>query len=247
MLLLPKSYWHVQQTEKKGRGIFATKDIPAGKVVGDYIGKVIHEKDEDKYDKMGDPFYLMYYNHEALVHPDPKTPGIHIINHSCTPNLWMYTYKGHTLYFSLRRIFAGEELTVSYLLSPQDKDCNPCEDICHCDAVLCFRTMHLSEKEYNEWEKFDDAIEKETKPEPVEFGKTLPILDAYPEVIPDNSIYTLFGSKNNYSLRVNDKKLPTVHGLRRIIRQSGRTVAFPKMNLRVHGVMHDLLISETLS
>lgn len=245
MLLLADKDWEVRTSEGKGRGIFVKKNIAGGKVIGDYIGKTIRVADEDNYDK-GEHFYTMYYSDNASIFPDSKKPGIHLFNHSCAPNCWMYTYRGHTLYFTLRHIFAGEELTVSYLLSPQDKYCNPCTHLCHCGATFCFQTMHLSDEKYKKWEKFHDDEAEKTRRERVTYGQILEKLDDYPGSIPDNPIYTLFGAKEKYAVSIAAKKVPSTKEVRNIIRETGRTIAFTHLNLRIHGVLDNLLISETL-
>jgi len=219
-----------------------TKDVPAGKVVGDYIGKVITEAEEDKYDNDGH-FYLMYYHNNASIYPNLRKPGIHLINHSCTPNVWMYTYMGHTLYFAIRHIFAGEEINVSYLLSPQDKDCKPCNHLCHCNGVICYHTMHLSEEQYDRWITFHDKEAAKTKRSRVAFGKTLPLLAHYPEAIEDNPVYTLFGATHEKPEIMTDTSVPDKETLRRTIRETGRTLFLPKLNLLIYGIQEDLLIS----
>lgn len=246
MFLLPKDSWEIKKTPKKGRGVFTTKDIQPGTVIGDYIGKVIPSKDEDKYDN-GKHFYLMYYHDRAGIFPNPKKPGIHLLNHSCTPNSWMYTYKGHTLYFAIRRIFAGEELTVSYLLSPQDSDCNPCNHLCHCGNTLCSGTIHLTQKWYDAWLDLDEKEAKKTKNERVQFGKMLPLLSTYPDSIPDDPFYTLFGKAGKSPYIVSSKELPSLLKIRTFIRETGKIIEFPTLNLRVLGVLHGQIISESIS
>lgn len=243
MILLPADSWEIRKTGKRGKGIFITKDIPAGTVVGDYIGKIVPEAEEDKYDNAGH-FYLMYYHSNASIFPNLRKPGIHLINHSCTPNVWMYTYMGHTLYFAIRHIFPGEELNVSYLLSPQDKDCNPCNHLCHCNGVICYHTMHLSKEQYERWETFHDQEAAKTKRSRVTYGKTLPLLSHYPEVIEDNPVYTLFGALHEKPETMNDTSIPDKATLRRIIRETGRTLFFPNLNLLIYGIQEDLLISK---
>ncbi len=246
MMLLPKDYWEIRNSEGKGRGIFARKDIEAGVIIGDYLGKIIRPEEEDTYDS-GEHFYSMYYHDRASVFPKLNQPGIHLFNHSCTPNCWMYTYKGHTLYFAIRHIFKNEELTIHYLLSPLDKYCKPCTHLCDCGATICFHTMHLSEEKYKKWEKFHDDEAKKTERERVKFGQELKKLDVYPESIPDNPIYTLFGAKGKHAAYVSTHKVPSVNEVRKLIRETGRTLAFPKANLCIHGVLDNLLISEVLS
>ena len=245
MFLLSKEYWEVGQTGKKGRGVFAQKDIDAGTIIGDYIGKIIRESEEDNYDN-GRHYYLMYYNDHASIYPKPRTAGVHLINHSCTPNTWMYTYKGHTLYFAIRHIFAGEELTVSYALSSEDSDCKPCAHLCHCKSSMCTGTMHLTKERYEKWEAFDRQVDKKTRKRPVTFGTDLPLLSSYPKDIPDNTIYTLFGSMYHESLELEDKEVPPMQELRAKIRQTGRTLAFPNLNLYILGILDNHIVSQTI-
>lgn len=246
MLLLSDGFWKMRDTLKKGRGIFTEKDIEPGVVIGDYIGKVIKTSEEDTYEDDKN-FYTMYYHDYASIYPsDTNKPGLHIINHSCTPNTWMYSYRGHTLYFAIRKIFKEEELTVSYLLSPRDEACNPCTHICACESVVCTKTMHLSQEEYKKWKAYDDDLSKKTKRERIRYGKELPLLTKYPNTIPDHPIYALFGSASQSSNRFTDKKLPAVAKIRKHIRETGRTLSFPALQKRVLGVQNGVIISETL-
>src|SRR5882672_6267951 len=175
MILLSQDAWEIKMTQKKGRGIFIKNPIAAGTVVGDYIGRVIRTAEEDTHEKENG-LYLTYYHVYASLYPlDVKAPGIHLVNHSCAPNCWMYIYKGHTLFFALRHIFAGEELTVSYLLSPEDL-CNPCTHRCHCKSIICYTTMHLSKDSYTKWHAFETKQAKQTKRARIRYGKVLPKL-----------------------------------------------------------------------
>jgi uncharacterized protein len=246
MVLLPEDSWEVKDVAGKGRGLFAKKDIPPGTIIGDYLGKIIRPEDEEQYDN-DDHFYLMYYHDTASVYPDLSTPGIHLLNHSCAPNTWMYTYYGHTLYFAIRKIFAGEELTVSYLLSPQDKDCNPCTHLCSCNSVICFTTMHLSDERYKAWEKVHDEQAEKTPREEVTYDQMLKPLASYPDSLPDHPIYTLYGSREKEVAILEETALPSLQEIRTAIRETGKTLAFPKMNLHIHGVLDTTLISEVLT
>jgi len=136
MFLLGKDFWQIKKTNKKGNGVFAKKNILQGTVISDYLGKVIKMSEYD-LDLDKDGLYLMYFSDRAGIYPDLTTPGPHLINHSCTPNCWMYIYRGHTLFFALRDIKPGEELTISYLLSPKDESCNNCTHVCKCDSEFC--------------------------------------------------------------------------------------------------------------
>jgi hypothetical protein len=241
MILLDQKFWEIKVTPKKGRGVFATKAIPAGRVIGDYLGKVIRTATEATSDKDG--LYLMYYHNQAAIYPtDVNAKGIHLLNHSCAPNCWVYTYKGHTLFFSLRHIFAGEELTISYLLSPDDF-CNPCPHQCRCEESHCSGTMHLSKGRFAKWNRFVSLQSKQTKKGRISYGKELPKLTSYPDTIADQPIYSLFGATQKPSLKLAAKKLPPNFKIRKLIRDTGRTLLFPNLKTNILGVVDDVIYS----
>lgn len=193
MFLLKDDSWEAKRVKGKGLGVFAKKEIKRSTVIGDYLGKVIQTKDYDlSKDKNG--LYLMYFSDEASIYPDLKKPDIHLLNHSCAPNCWIYVYKGHTLFFALRKIKPGEELTISYLLNPNDGTCNPCNHVCKCRSKGCTGTMHLSKNKYARWQKFQSDQKRHTRRSKFVFGKNLPRLSSYPEIIPFDSIYEALSS-----------------------------------------------------
>lgn len=242
MLLLDTHSWEVRITKGKGKGLFTKNVILPGTIIGDYLGKIIHPMDADMYEK-GKHFYLMYYSDTAGIFPDLSTPDLYLINHSCTPNCWIYTYKGHTLFFALRKIFPGEELTISYLLSPQDEFCKPCTHICSCNGIICYQTMHLSPKRFNEWRTVYKEVTRKTKKMPVQRDHDLPALPSYPENITDHPIYSLFGNPHEAPEEILSATLPSLSVLRSMIRSSGKYLLFPKLSLCIAGVIDDKLIA----
>ena len=193
MFLLKDDCWQIKKTKGKGYGVFAKKEIKTGTVIGDYLGKVINIAEYDlNNDKKG--LYLMYFTDQASIYPNLQKPGIHLLNHSCRPNCWIYTYRGHTLFFALIKIEPDEELTISYLLSPKDETCKPCTHTCKCGSKFCTGTMHLSKDKYERWQKFQNEEKKKTKTAKVVFGKNLPKLASYPKKIPNNPIYAMICS-----------------------------------------------------
>ena len=110
MLLIPESSWELRGRAfssddfgKGNRGIFATRTLRAGTVIGDYLGLLVPNEREQEYES-GKDLYLMYYDEHVSIWPDPAQPGVHIVNHSCEPNCGIVTYRGHSLYFALRTI-----------------------------------------------------------------------------------------------------------------------------------------------
>lgn len=190
MFLLPDGHWEIKKTKDKGRGVFAKKKIQTSTVIGDYLGKIIRTAEYDlEKDKNG--LYLMYYTDEAGIYPDLKKPGLHLINHSCSPNCWISVYRGHTLFFALRNVKPDEELTIAYLLAPKDGTCNPCTHTCKCGSKSCTGTMHLTKEKYEKWQKFQNEERKKTKPAKFIIGKNLPRLASYPKIIINNSVYSV--------------------------------------------------------
>jgi SET domain-containing protein len=188
MFILKKSFWEVKKTKKKGLGVFCKKNINAGTVIGDYLGKVIHILD---YDLASDAkgLYLMYLTDEACIYPDLTKPDLHLINHSCNPNCWMYIYKGHTLFFAIKDIKSGDEFTIHYAMSPKEETCTKCTHICNCGYSVCNGTFHLRKDKYTMWQTFQEKERKKTKIVEFRFGKSLQKLKSYPKVLPLNPIY----------------------------------------------------------
>lgn len=244
MILLNRSSWEIRKTKNKGQGLFAKKDIDPGVVIGDYLGKVLRNTEIDIPSEK-ESFYLMYYHDRASIYPDLKKPGVHLFNHSCEPNCALFTHQGHILFFSLRHIFAGEELTVAYMLSPKDNSCKSCTHICKCRSKFCTGSMHLSKERYIKWQGFQDIRTKKSKRKRISYNKDLPPLSSYPKLIPDQPIYNLFGTTTKPSKSLSNTSLPSVKELREFIRETGRTLEFSDLNKRVVGIQDNLVISES--
>lgn len=157
MFLIHKNFYQIKNTKDKGRGVFAKKDIKAKTIIGEYTGEKI---EIEKYDleKDKDGLYLMFLDDKYAIYPDLKSGDIHLINHSCKPNCWILNSGGKVYFFSLRDIKVGEELTISYLLPPKDKTCDPCNHDCKCESKKCTGTMHQSKENFVKWQKFQQLL-----------------------------------------------------------------------------------------
>lgn len=184
MFLINDDFWEIRKTKQKGKGVFARKTISKGAIIGDYVGRLIDYKDIDP-DEENKNLFLMYYSDTNGIYPDLNKPGIHLLNHSCSPNCFIYKYKDHTLAAAIKNIKKGEELTISYLLPPNECGKN-CPHKCRCNSKNCKKTMHLTEDEYKKWQDFQ---EKKVKIKlNSEHKKNLKSFPNYPEVVPNNYI-----------------------------------------------------------
>ena len=250
MFLLPKSSYTVRTLKKTGRGVFATRDIKAGTVIGDYIGTIIKS---DSNDENKNGLYDMRGGLKYDILANPKKDGIHLINHSCANNCDAYPYRGHVLYVALRKIYKGEEITVNYGLGGADEDDIVCKKhACHCGSRICSGTMHEDEAQYNPWyEAWEKLIKQQFgrwyRSVPGKYGSELPALSSYPSYIKtdDPKIYpSILGSEKKSPLICRDTALPSLIELRKRIRKSGRRLSFPRLHFVLYGIKNNLLLAE---
>lgn len=246
MFLIPEESYTIKTLKKKGRGVFAARDIEAGTVIGDYIGKIMHP---DKEDEPQNGLYTIGAGEKYDILADPKVKGIHFINHSCANNCDVYPYRGHLLFFALRKIFKGEELSINYWLSAEDDNDVTCsQHACYCASKFCKGTMHDLGASIDDWEKL---LKKEFgamyKKLPGKYGDQLQPLASYPEFIhPETQNlyhYDIFGSEAKPSLAYQDSGMPTTLELEKRIRATGRQLSFPKLHLTIFGIQNNTLFA----
>jgi hypothetical protein len=249
MFLLPKNYYSVKKIRNKGRGVFVAKTIEAGTVIGDYMGMIINDSQIAKHEKAcGEACYAMDYdgNGHSIFPADVKASGVHLINHSCSANCGTYYDRGHTLFFALRRLFPGEELSIDYSFDPSgDGVVNNRRELlhpCYCNSPFCRGTM------YNSQEKIDrlgDYFYRQNigrSFEAQKAGEKLKPLADYPKSINDDEAFDLYASMEEKPLILRDDKLPSIKELRRQLRASGRRLRFSRFGFELIGVSGDNII-----
>ncbi len=115
------------------------KTIPANRKVIEYMGERISAIACEKRGHWKCTYYFSLDRYWVLD-GSVGGSGAEYINHSCGPNLISRIMKGHILYMSLRKIRAGEELTVDYHFS-KNEETTPC----HCKSKNCRKTINLKE------------------------------------------------------------------------------------------------------
>ena len=103
----------IARSAKHRYGVFALEDIPGGRLVIEYKGKRLSIKQAVKIRPPEDS-YLAGISGGVCADARWEGSGAEFMNHSCQPNLRQRRVGGHLLFFSRRKIRAGEELTWNY-------------------------------------------------------------------------------------------------------------------------------------
>jgi hypothetical protein len=132
----------------KGWGLVTLEFIPKGKVVQEYMGEVIDEKEKEKRltswseEHPNDPnFYVMALSPGYYVDAREYANFARFINHSCDPNCKVASInvKGYIRngIYSIRDIRPGEFLSYDYHFDTKHGD----RFVCRCGATNCRGTM----------------------------------------------------------------------------------------------------------
>ena len=97
-----------------GRGCFATVPFAARRKIAEYAGERITNAEAERRGHRR-VLRISGLDHRWSVDGSRGGNGTHYINHSCRPNAFMQTVRGHLLVLALRDIRPGEEITVDYV------------------------------------------------------------------------------------------------------------------------------------
>jgi len=131
---------------KMGWGLRSLSDVPAGKLVIEYVGDVLDEKQmeerlTEQSQKKEKAFYIMQLDTGLYVDARHRGNLSRFINHSCDPNceLQKWTVAGHPRIgiVAKKDIPAGSPLSYDYQFSTQEEDFFACQ----CGAKRCRGTM----------------------------------------------------------------------------------------------------------
>ena len=115
-----------------GQGCFATLPFKRGKKIAEYTGERISDLEAQKRARNRRVLRICDIDGRWSLDGARGGNGTHYINHSCQPNAFMRTLYGHVLFFALRDIEAGEEITIDY-----EQTLHPDSKRCHCGAKTC--------------------------------------------------------------------------------------------------------------
>ncbi len=140
---MARSSWIVEQPSAiHGRGLYASKAIPAGTRVIEYTGEKITKAESKRREKLrlarlrrgqDDCVYIFTINDRYDLDGSPKSNIAGQMNHSCAPNCHSEIIRGKVWIIANRDIPAGEELTFDYGFPFAEWRLHPC---C-CGAARC--------------------------------------------------------------------------------------------------------------
>ena len=139
--------------DRKGRGLYAAKNIKAGTKIINYVGYIITKKQTENSEKFDNskPIYLFNLNTRYDMDGDVTWNTARLINHSCTNNC-EYEGKGLKLWVvSVKDIKKGEELTCDYGFG-YDSDYK--QFPCNCKSKNCCGYIVRTESRWRIHKKF---------------------------------------------------------------------------------------------
>ncbi|HYT49141.1 MAG TPA: SET domain-containing protein-lysine N-methyltransferase [Pyrinomonadaceae bacterium] len=127
----------IRKSPINGRGCFATIPFRRGRKIAEYTGERITDLEATKRARRRRFLRICDIDGRFSLDGSRGGNGTHYINHCCDPNAYMKTLYGHVLFFALRNIRPGEEITIDYeqTLHPDGKRCS-------CGAGNCRGTIN---------------------------------------------------------------------------------------------------------
>lgn len=136
-------YIELRKSSIHNTGVFASKNIPKGTKIIEYVGEKITLKesekradislDNHKKNKSNGAVYLFELNKKYDIDGNFSYNTAKNINHSCNPNCETDIIKGHIWIIAIRDIKKGEELSYDYGYDLDDYKEHPC----HCNSSNC--------------------------------------------------------------------------------------------------------------
>jgi len=161
---LMMKHYRIQKSDidKKGRGLYAAKDINEGARIIDYVGKIITKKQTEETERFDNakPIYLFNLNKKYDMDGDVSWNPARLINHSCSNNC-DYNGTGLKLWVvAIKNIKKGEEITADYGFG-YDEDYK--QFSCKCRSKNCCGYIVRAESRWRINKKFSIGLQKSNK------------------------------------------------------------------------------------
>lgn len=137
----------VRNSKIHGKGVFATRKIPAGSLIIEYAGERISWKEACRRENMKAPddYHTFFFSLEngKIIDGGSQGNDARWINHSCEPNCEAREEDGRVFIYALRDIRRGEELNYDYGLIMEQRHTPALKRAyaCLCGAPSCRHTL----------------------------------------------------------------------------------------------------------
>jgi SET domain-containing protein len=122
-------------------GVFAAQRIPRGRKVIEYTGERVSFAEAER--RWTPKLNYLFNVKNGVIDGMVGGSGAEYVNHCCAPNLKARLVRGHLLFYSLRMIGKGEELTLDYKYRVGAKEDYPCA----CGAASCRGSIVLDRRD----------------------------------------------------------------------------------------------------
>lgn len=121
----------VKESPINGKGCFAAFHFPRWRKIAPYAGERISNAEAKR--RAGRRILrICGIDNRWSIDGSRGGNGTHYINHSCTPNAFTRTLHGQLIFFALRNIQPGDEITIDY-----EQTLHPDSKRCYCGAATC--------------------------------------------------------------------------------------------------------------
>ena len=126
----------IKESPINGKGCFATVRFRRGGKIAEYTGERISNAEANRRAKRR-MLRICAIDDRWSLDGSRGGNGTHYINHSCEPNSYMKIVYGRILFFALRDVRPGEEITIDY-----ESTLHSDKKRCRCGAMKCRGTIN---------------------------------------------------------------------------------------------------------
>ena len=131
----------VGRSKIDGRGCFATRRFKKGRKIVELVGERVSRVEAARRMRGKRRLHICGIDSYWGIDSSRGGNGSQFINHSCQPNTYLRIIHEHIIFFALRDIEPGEELTLDYMDSY-----HPDDYPCRCGVKNCRGTINLVKK-----------------------------------------------------------------------------------------------------
>lgn len=122
----------IKPSKIDGKGAFALQTIPPRKKIGNLGGEVISLREARRRAAKTKRVAMVEFGDGRALDASVNPNELRYINHSCSPNTFMRVCYSRVEFYSLRKLYKGEELTCNYGPTHHDGKLE-----CRCGAIGC--------------------------------------------------------------------------------------------------------------